>query len=133
MPSLAPPSLLAEFQAMSEDTMPDVVTIEDTYGEPMPDDIGGAEYDLSMVQLTFGRISPLQNSALESEGGTQLAKDRLEVLVLPLDARVTDTSVITVDSVRFGTIVRYTVEEVVPCGTHAVHRKVIVKPIQEDV
>lgn len=129
MASLIDAGTLAELQQMSEDTMPDTVTIE-RYGSPTADEGGGQVYPAPSTETTTGRISALSTLALEAERAGQLAQDGAEVLHVPLGMLVSGTDTVVVQSARFGGSQRYTVEEVIPLGSFSVDRKIIVKPVR---
>lgn len=129
MASLIDAGTLSELQQMSEDTMPDTVTIE-RYAPPTASEGGGQVYGPPTTETTVGRIVASTTLALESELSGQVVQDGTEVLRVPLGTSVQGTDTIRVLSSRTGEETRYSVEDLVPLGSFSVDRKIIVKPVR---
>lgn len=117
----------AEMRRFSEAEMPDTVTIR-SYAAPTVGEGGGQVPGAPTETGTNGRIAPLSSLSPETERMGQLAQDGVEVLHVPLTASVGGSDRIVVESARHGTTTEYTVEGVMPLGSFAVDRTVLVKP-----
>lgn len=118
--------ILPTLRRLTEAEMPDTVTIHrpgaataNEYGAMVP----GADTDTE----TVGRIGPLDATDIEEIASGELRQVGLEKLTLPLDADIRGTDTVTVESLRHGTTVDYTVEGVARAGSFSVHRKAFVR------
>lgn len=125
------PAVLAQFKDMSEGMMPDTVTIE-RYGAPTVGTGGAVSYGAPTTETTMGRVSmpSVSQSEREAERYGQMVQDDTAEITVPMGTLVNPTDTLVVLSARHGTETRYTVEEVVPLGSHSVDRKILVKPVR---
>lgn len=131
MASLIDAGTLADLQQMSEDTMPDTVTIE-RYAPPTASEGGGQVYGPPTTETTVGRLNTASQTQgdLEAERYGQVAQGDSSLLTVPMGTTVLGTDTIRVLSARTGVETRYTVEEVIPLGSFSVDRKIVVKPVR---
>lgn len=116
MATLIPSSTLSTLQRMSEDTMPDNVTVE-TYATTQDEGGGFARGVVSTVE-TKGRASRFG----------QISQHILK-LAIPLEVEVPEHSVIVLDSPRLGESGRF-VPELASPGSYSVHREMLLRPEQ---
>lgn len=105
--------------------MPDTVTIHG--GAVTQSAYGGKTVGSGGDVSTKGRVSPLSKDLETVVEGERRTED-WQTLTIPRGVAVTGEDTITVVSARNGTTTLYTVEQVVPRSSFAVHRKVIVRP-----
>jgi len=119
--------VLPQVQALSEGEMLDTVTIHPATVSQSA--YGGKTTTEGSDVSTIGRVSPLSLKDLEGVIAGELRTEDWQTLTIPRDVGISGDDRVTVVSARNGTTTEYTVEQVVPRSTFAVHRKAIVRPV----
>jgi hypothetical protein len=114
-----------DFRLLSEDNMPDTCTIR-TPGALVELDGGGWTTGAPTTATVACRLRPVREPD-EVEAAGKLQEQGLEVLTVPLDAVVTARAMMQHTSARDGAVTLFNVVGVVPLGSFAVHRKVLVQ------
>jgi hypothetical protein len=117
---------LAELQAIAEGVMLDTVTLQRP-GERTALPGGGSTFAPGAIVHTAGRVGPLSKSTVEAVSADQLRQEGVEQLSVPLGTEVQGDETATLVSARHGTTTVYDVVGVVPAGTYAVERKLLVR------
>lgn len=127
--ALIDPGTLDTLRDLSEDAMPDTVTVI-SFG-PVTSTTGGGKVAGSITETaTIGRLSvgSLNQSDREAERAGQIRQAETVTLAIPATTIVSGTDMIRVASARYGETRTYTIEEVVPFGSYSVHRTLILTP-----
>lgn len=120
--------VLPRMEALSTGEMPDTVTIHRP-GVATANEYGAMVPGSPAETLTTGRITALDASDVETLVSGEMQQSGLEKLTVPRDVDIRGTDTVTVESDRHGTTTVYTVEGLIPLGTFAVHRKVLVRRV----
>lgn len=119
--------VLPELRAFSENNMPDSAQIY-TPGAYTQDE-GGGRIESAPTSVTVPcRLSPVTDPA-EQEVAMRLQQVGLEVLTVPLETAVSVTGSVRHTSARDGAVADLTAVAVVPPGSFAVHKRVLVRRI----
>jgi hypothetical protein len=119
--------VLPSLQALSEGEMPDTVTIHRPGAATA--NAGGAMVPAGSSDIsTVGRISTLSEQDRETLVSGQVRTEGWQRLTIPRAVEVRGTDTVTVASARNGTTTDYTVEQVVPSGSFAVHHSALLRP-----
>lgn len=120
--------VLPSLQALSEGEMPDTVTIHRPGAATA--NAGGAMVAAAGTEIaTVGRVSPLSEQDREALVSGQVRTEGWQRLTIPRAVEIRGTDTVTVVSVRNGTTTEYTVEQVVPPGSFAVHHSALLRPV----
>lgn len=120
--------VLPKVIALTEGEMPDTVTIHRP-GAPTANEYGAMVPGADTDTVTKGRISQVGGTDHESDIAGEQRMQGWQSLTVPLAASVLVSDTVTVVSARHGTTKVYTIEELVPASSFAVHRKLIVRPL----